>query len=341
MLAGEGEGAAVFPGVVGTAVTKLCRWEVGRTGLTEREAREAGIGYRAVTFKGTARSGYMPDPGTVHVKVLAEEGTGRVLGAQLVGTGNVAKRIDVAATWCHLGVTVQEAQLFDLSYAPPFGGTWDLLQVAARKLVARAGAAAAALSRPAPRPQARDGGIAPSTRRSSSTSCSCCVRGEPREERRDVLLVRGEVAAQEVQALVGERDQDAAAVVGVRGAGDEALGLERVEQPGDRGPADQQALRQRARLERVALGVVQRHQHVERRERQPRAAQRLRGPARGGVVGPRQPQEHLRRQQVAAGRELLLQRQALQLDVVGAPSDLAGGTACGGERRHPDANARR
>ena len=139
VLAGEGHGAAVFPGVVGTAVTKLCRWEVGRTGLTEREAREAGIGYRAVTFKGTARSAYMPDPGTVHVKVLAEEGTGRVLGAQLVGTGNVAKRIDVAATWCHLGVTVQEAQFFDLSYAPPFGGTWDLLQVAARKLVAELG----------------------------------------------------------------------------------------------------------------------------------------------------------------------------------------------------------
>jgi hypothetical protein len=76
----------------------------------------------------------MPDPGQVFVKMMAERGSGRVLGCQLVGTGNVAKRIDVAATWCQLGVTVQTAQLLDLSYAPPFGGVWDLLQVAARKL---------------------------------------------------------------------------------------------------------------------------------------------------------------------------------------------------------------
>ena len=134
VLRGEEGGAARFPGVVGTAVTRVCAWEVGRTGLSEREASEAGIPYAVASFTGTARSGYMPDPGVVHVKVLAERGTGRVLGCQLVGTGNVGKRIDVAATWCSLGVTVQQAQLLDLSYAPPFGGTWDLLQVAARKL---------------------------------------------------------------------------------------------------------------------------------------------------------------------------------------------------------------
>jgi hypothetical protein len=81
----------------------------------------------------------MPDAGTVHVKMLAEAGSGRVLGAQLIGTGNVAKRIDVAAVWCHLRVPVQDAQLMDLSYAPPFGGVWDLLQVAARKLTAELG----------------------------------------------------------------------------------------------------------------------------------------------------------------------------------------------------------
>ena len=133
------DGEAVFPGVVGTAVTRLCKWEVGRVGLTEDEAREAQIDYAAVSFTGTARAGYMPDAGVVHIKMLAETGTGRVLGAQLVGTGNVAKRIDVAAVWCQLGVTVQQAQLLDLSYAPPFGGVWDLLQVAARRLVRQLG----------------------------------------------------------------------------------------------------------------------------------------------------------------------------------------------------------
>jgi len=124
----------VFPGVVGTAVTKICAWEIARVGLLETDAREAGLDYAVTAFQGTARAGYMPDPGEVFVKMMAERGSGRVLGCQLVGTGNVAKRIDVAATWCQLGVTVQTAQLLDLSYAPPFGGVWDLLQVAARKL---------------------------------------------------------------------------------------------------------------------------------------------------------------------------------------------------------------
>ncbi|MBA2528624.1 MAG: FAD-dependent oxidoreductase [Euzebyales bacterium] len=128
-------GDAAFPGVVGTAVTKVCAWEIGRTGLLEADAREAGVDYEVVAFTGSARAGYMPDPGTVHVKMMAERGSGRLLGAQLVGTGNVAKRIDVAATWCQLRVPVQDAQLLDLSYAPPFGGVWDLLQVGARKLV--------------------------------------------------------------------------------------------------------------------------------------------------------------------------------------------------------------
>ena len=139
-LAGDGTPPdATFPGVVGTAVTKVCQWEIARTGLLESDAAEAGVGYAVVSFSGTARAGYMPDPGEVRVKMMAERGTGRVLGAQLVGTGNVAKRIDVAATWCQLGVTAQDAQFLDLSYAPPFGGVWDLLQVGARKLVKELG----------------------------------------------------------------------------------------------------------------------------------------------------------------------------------------------------------
>ena len=133
------DGDAAFPGVVGTAVTRVCEWEIARVGLTEGQARDAGIDHAAVRFTGTARAGYMPDAGTVHVKMLAEAGSGRVLGAQLVGTGNVAKRIDVAAVCCQLGISVADLQFFDLSYAPPFGGTWDLLAVAARKLTKQLG----------------------------------------------------------------------------------------------------------------------------------------------------------------------------------------------------------
>jgi NADPH-dependent 2,4-dienoyl-CoA reductase/sulfur reductase-like enzyme len=130
---------ATFPGVVGTAVTKVCRLEIARTGLSQREVAAAGMDVASVTFTGTARAHYMDDPGEVLVRMSAERGTGRLVGAQMVGTGNVGKRIDVAATWCQLGVRVQEAQLLDLSYAPPFGGVWELLQVGARKLVRELG----------------------------------------------------------------------------------------------------------------------------------------------------------------------------------------------------------
>jgi NADPH-dependent 2,4-dienoyl-CoA reductase/sulfur reductase-like enzyme len=139
VLTGDDGGDAVFPGYVGTAVTKVCEWEVGRTGLNESEATEAGIDHAVTRFEATAKAGYMPDAGEVVVKMLAEAGSGRVLGAQLVGTHHVAKRIDVAATWCQLGVAVQDAQLLDLSYAPPFGGVWDILAVAARKLTRELG----------------------------------------------------------------------------------------------------------------------------------------------------------------------------------------------------------
>jgi NADPH-dependent 2,4-dienoyl-CoA reductase/sulfur reductase-like enzyme len=128
-----------FPGVVGTAVTRVCDWEIARTGLTEREASAAGLEHAVALFTGTAKAGYLPQPGKVFVKMLAEAGSGRLLGTQLVGTGNVARRIDAAAIWCQLGVRVQDAQFFDLAYAPPIGGVWDLLQVGARRLVADLG----------------------------------------------------------------------------------------------------------------------------------------------------------------------------------------------------------
>jgi NADPH-dependent 2,4-dienoyl-CoA reductase/sulfur reductase-like enzyme len=132
-------GAAAFPGVVGTAVTKVCEWEVGRTGLSLREAREAGLDAEAVLVEGTAKAGYLPEAGRLLVKLVGERGTGRVLGAQMLGSAGAAKRIDVAAVWCQLGVRVDDAQLHDLAYAPPFGSVWDLVQVAARKLSAELG----------------------------------------------------------------------------------------------------------------------------------------------------------------------------------------------------------
>ena len=128
-----GGGYATFPGVLGTAVTRLCALEVARTGLNEREAAAAGFGFEAFTVESTTRAGYFPGAQPITVKLLAERGGGRVLGAQIVGREGAAKRIDVFATALAAGMTVEEVTGLDLSYAPPFSPVWDPVQAAARK----------------------------------------------------------------------------------------------------------------------------------------------------------------------------------------------------------------
>ncbi|MDQ1437872.1 MAG: hypothetical protein QOK43_1501 [Acidimicrobiaceae bacterium] len=128
-----GGGYATFPGVVGTAVTRLCSTEVGRTGLTEREATAAGFEYVVAKIESTTRAGYFPGTQRITVKMLAEKRSGRLLGAQIVGREGAAKRIDVMATALTAGMTAEEMTALDLSYAPPFSPVWDPVLVAARK----------------------------------------------------------------------------------------------------------------------------------------------------------------------------------------------------------------
>jgi len=128
-------GYATFPGVVGTAVSKICKYEVARTGLMEREIRELGLLYTSAVTKSKTRAGYYPGAGWITVKLLAEQGSGRLLGGQIVGLEGAAKRIDVLATALTAGMTVQQLVDLDLSYAPPFSPVWDPVQTAARQLL--------------------------------------------------------------------------------------------------------------------------------------------------------------------------------------------------------------
>ncbi len=129
-----GGGYARFPGVVGTAMTKICEVEVARTGLQENEIRELGIEWASTVIKSRTKAGYFPGAGDITVKVLAEKGTGRLLGGQIVGTEGSAKRIDTLATALHAGFTVEEIINLDLGYAPPFSPVWDPVVIAARQV---------------------------------------------------------------------------------------------------------------------------------------------------------------------------------------------------------------
>ena len=128
-----GGGMATFPGFAGTAVVKVCGLEVARTGLQEREIQELGLPYITARIEGRTRAGYYPGAGKITVKVLAEKGSGRLLGGQIVGAEGSAKRIDVLAAALHAGFTVDEMINLDLGYTPPFSPVWDPVLIAARQ----------------------------------------------------------------------------------------------------------------------------------------------------------------------------------------------------------------
>ncbi|MGH2702880.1 MAG: FAD-dependent oxidoreductase, partial [Actinomycetota bacterium] len=128
-----GGGYETFPGVVGTAVSKVCALEVARTGLKESQARTAGFDFLSITTDSTTRAGYYPGNAPIKTKLIVERQSGRLLGAQIVGQEGAAKRIDVLATALWNQMTVEDMMNMDLSYAPPFSPVWDPVLIAARR----------------------------------------------------------------------------------------------------------------------------------------------------------------------------------------------------------------
>jgi NADPH-dependent 2,4-dienoyl-CoA reductase/sulfur reductase-like enzyme len=126
---------AAFPGVLGTAVTKVCSTEIGRTGLSGREARPAGSPTSRPRWRARAGPGTCPSARSSRIKALAERGSGRLLGAQIVGQEGAAKRIDVLATAIQAGMAADDVVELDLGYAPPFGPVWDPVHLVARRLL--------------------------------------------------------------------------------------------------------------------------------------------------------------------------------------------------------------
>lgn len=142
-VAGENAvgGRARFAGVVGTQVVKVFDLVAARTGLREHEA--AAAGFRPATSASTPddHKRYYPGATPVHIRVTGDVGTGRLLGAQLVGAlaTQTAKRVDTVATALFHEMDVAALADLDLAYTPPLGSPWDAVQVAAQEWVAEHG----------------------------------------------------------------------------------------------------------------------------------------------------------------------------------------------------------
>ena len=104
---------------------------IGTTGLIDRTAREAGFDPLSVVVTGIDREHYYPGAAEVIVRITGDRATGRLLGVQAVGRGDVSKRIDVAAGLLSAGASVDTLSKLDLGYAPPFSTPMDVLTTAA------------------------------------------------------------------------------------------------------------------------------------------------------------------------------------------------------------------
>ena len=124
-------GRETFPGVLGTTVVKALDYHIGRTGLGEAAARAAGFEVTTALAPGSDRVNYYPGAHDILLKVIADARTGRVLGGQGMGRGDLVKRIDVLATAITFGGTVEALANLDLGYAPPYNTPLDPLHSAA------------------------------------------------------------------------------------------------------------------------------------------------------------------------------------------------------------------
>jgi CoA-dependent NAD(P)H sulfur oxidoreductase len=134
-VAGENAagGRARFPGVLATAIAKVFSVETARTGLSLMQAKESGYAARSATVHAADRARYLGGRNIV-IKLVAENGSRRLLGAQMAGDG-VCKGIDVIATALHARMTIEQLAELDLSYAPPFSTVWDPILIAAQEML--------------------------------------------------------------------------------------------------------------------------------------------------------------------------------------------------------------
>jgi NADPH-dependent 2,4-dienoyl-CoA reductase/sulfur reductase-like enzyme/rhodanese-related sulfurtransferase len=123
-------GRFLYPGALGTSIVRVLQMTAGFTGLNSAQAAKAGFSFFTSVTIDPNHAGYYPGSRPMMMKIIAEEGTGRLLGAQIVGEDGVDKRTDVLATAIAGRMTVFDLESLDLAYSPPFGSANDPINTA-------------------------------------------------------------------------------------------------------------------------------------------------------------------------------------------------------------------
>jgi NADPH-dependent 2,4-dienoyl-CoA reductase/sulfur reductase-like enzyme len=123
-----------FPGALGTQMTKFYELEIGRTGLTEKQAKKEEFDAISAFVEANTKIHYYPGSRKTFLKVIAEKETKKLLGAQVAGYEMVTMRINTMAAALQAEFTTKDLFFADLAYAPPFTPIWEPLIVSARVL---------------------------------------------------------------------------------------------------------------------------------------------------------------------------------------------------------------
>lgn len=124
-------GSTKFRGVLGSTIFKVFDYTVGCTGLTEKAAKESGYSVVTCLAPGPDCAHYYPAHSTILTKLVVNEKNGKILGTQIIGAGDVDKRLDIIVTAITSGGTVEDVASLDLAYAPPYSNAIDNIAHAA------------------------------------------------------------------------------------------------------------------------------------------------------------------------------------------------------------------
>ena len=126
---------ARFMGIVGAQSFKVFDLELGATGLDESAANKAGFAPVSVIVWGSPVAGSLNlRKEKLGIKLIADKNTGKLLGAQAIGNSGAVGRINTLSACLWAGMDLDDVAFMDLAYAPPFGGSWDLIHIGAQVL---------------------------------------------------------------------------------------------------------------------------------------------------------------------------------------------------------------
>jgi NADPH-dependent 2,4-dienoyl-CoA reductase/sulfur reductase-like enzyme/rhodanese-related sulfurtransferase len=121
---------SIYKGALGTSIVKVFDLAIASTGSNEKTLVRQGIPFMVSYTHSGSHASYYPGSSPMAIKLIFSPSAGNILGAQIVGSDGVDKRIDVLATAIHAGMTVLDLEELELAYAPPFSSAKDPVNMA-------------------------------------------------------------------------------------------------------------------------------------------------------------------------------------------------------------------